>query len=94
VIGAALPGDYNQDGSVDAADYVVWRKNEGTTNPLPNDPIGGTIDIDQYNQWRTHFGETGGAGSVASANATAPEPSTLIMLIVAAGWCVLRRPAA
>ncbi len=26
----ALTGDYNSDGSVDAADYVVWRKNSGT----------------------------------------------------------------
>ena len=24
--GPALPGDYNLDDSVDAADYVVWRK--------------------------------------------------------------------
>jgi hypothetical protein len=27
----ALPGDYNGDGTVDAADYVVWRKTLGTT---------------------------------------------------------------
>ena len=26
-----LPGDYNSDGSVDARDYVVWRKNSGLT---------------------------------------------------------------
>lgn len=95
VISAGLPGDYNQDGSVDAADYVVWRKNEGTTNPLPNDPIGGTIDADQYNQWRTHFGQPTGNGPGAGAKATAPEPATLVLLMfAAAGWCVLRRPAA
>ena len=34
------PGDYNDDGTVNAADYVVWRKNEGTMNVLPNDAIG------------------------------------------------------
>ena len=27
---AHLPGDYNRDGTVDAADYVVWRKTDGT----------------------------------------------------------------
>ena len=27
--GQRLPGDFNRDGSVDAADYVVWRKNPG-----------------------------------------------------------------
>ena len=25
---AELPGDFNHDGTVDAADYVVWRKTE------------------------------------------------------------------
>jgi len=29
----ALAGDYNRDGSVDAADYVVWRKTLGETSP-------------------------------------------------------------
>jgi hypothetical protein len=52
-------GDYNDDGTVDAADYVTWRKNNGTNNVLPNDPIGGTIDSDQYNQWAANFGESG-----------------------------------
>ena len=47
-----LPGDYNDDDTSDAADYVVWRKNEGTTNVLPNDPDGGTIDSDQYDTRR------------------------------------------
>ena len=29
----ALAGDYNRDGSVDAADYVVWRDTVGNTSP-------------------------------------------------------------
>jgi hypothetical protein len=29
----ALAGDYNRDGSVDAADYVVWRDTLGETSP-------------------------------------------------------------
>jgi hypothetical protein len=29
-----LPGDYNQDGNVDAADYVVWRKSDGGLQPV------------------------------------------------------------
>ncbi len=42
---AGLPGDFNSDGKVDAADYVTWRKNNGTNNVLANDnglgtPIG------------------------------------------------------
>jgi hypothetical protein len=78
-----LPGDYNDDGSVDAADYVVWRKNEGTTNALPNDPIGGTIGPAQFNQWRANFGAMAGSGSVApdSVSGTVPEPNCLPMLL-------------
>ena len=53
---SALLGDYNADGAVDAADYVVWRKNVGTTNVLPNDPDGGTIGPLQYATWRANFG--------------------------------------
>jgi hypothetical protein len=29
----ALAGDYNRDGSVDTADYVVWRNTQGTMSP-------------------------------------------------------------
>jgi len=48
-----LEGDYNEDLSVDAADYVVWRKDNGS------DP--------GYNTWRTNFGSTlGGSGGGSS----------------------------
>ena len=72
------PGDYNQNGVVDAADYVVWRKT-------------GINSQQGYNDWRPHFGQTAGSGSGASANAAVPEPTTLVLLMfVAAGWCLQR----
>jgi hypothetical protein len=89
-----IPGDYNNNGTVDAADYVVWRKNAGTNNPLANDPIGGTIGTAQYNQWRANFGQTApGAGSSSGAitNATVPEPATLVLLMFATANWFLRR---
>jgi uncharacterized membrane protein len=70
---AGLPGDFNNDGAVDAADYVVWRKGVGVV-PTPAN----------YNLWRAHFGETLGNGSGATANVTVPEPATLVMLVMAA----------
>lgn len=90
-----LAGDYNDNDAVDTADYVVWRKNLNTSNTLPNDPIGGTIDIDQYNQWRANFGGTIGSGASASFDAAVPEPTALVFILelfIAAGGTDLRPP--
>jgi hypothetical protein len=90
-----VPGDYNNNGTVDTADYVVWRKYNGTTHTLPNDPTGGTIGTTQYNDWRTHFGQSAGSGSSTVANVAVPEPTTLVLLMFAAtGWCLRRVRAA
>jgi hypothetical protein len=79
-----LAGDYNQNSVVDAADYVVWRKNAGTVNILPNDPNGGTIGTAQYNTWRTNFGQPSGSGASLGdySETTVPEPATSIMLLL------------
>jgi hypothetical protein len=66
-----LAGDYNGNGVVDAADYVVWRKGLGTTY-TQND----------YDVWRAHFGQTAGSGAGVGANASVPEPTTLALIIV------------
>jgi len=80
-VAVGLAGDYNHNGVVDAADYVVWRKTDGT-------PAG-------YNTWRTHFGQTAGSGSGASANVTVPEPATLMLLVfTAASWSLRQRRTA
>jgi hypothetical protein len=74
--GDDLDGDYNDDGIVDAADYVVWRKFDTTSTDLPNDPNPLPIDIDQYNTWRAHFNEADpGNGSSNSV----PEPTVLVL---------------
>jgi len=90
--GPVLLGDYNSDGVVDAADYVVWRKNEGSITTLPNDPHGGTIGTLQFNTWRANFGNMAGSGSGAeSAKAAVPEPTALVLLIVATAGGIIRR---
>ena len=78
---AALPGDYSGNGAVDAADYVAWRKTDGT-------PEG-------YDTWRSHFGQTAGSGvaipSAESLSAAVPEPATpLVLILAAACWCLRR----
>lgn len=67
---AGLDGDFNNDGSVDAADYVVWRKGF----------LGGTFDQEDYNAWRSNFGAT--LGTALSGGAV-PEPTTVWLLTAA-----------
>jgi hypothetical protein len=83
-----VPGDYNDDGAVTAADYVVWRKNAGTTNDLPNDPVGGTIGAQQYANWRANFGDTLGSGGGQYA---VPEPTGLLLCALAACFWTERK---
>jgi hypothetical protein len=79
-----LLGDFNADGSADAADYAIWRKFEGTMAALPNDGgLPATIDDDHYNLWRTKFGQIPGGVAAVSANDVVPEPSTPATLIMA-----------
>lgn len=76
-IDATLAGDYNEDGTVDSADYVVWRDSQGAdAGTLPNDPVGGTIGQAHYETWRDNFGRT----SSFAASQAVPEPSALLIL--------------
>ena len=81
-----LTGDFNNNGVVDAADYVLWRNG----GPLMNDPTNG-VQPEDYGVWRANFGKTN-PGSAASLAATVPEPaSCVIMLLTVAGaWCGFR----
>lgn len=79
---AGVPGDYNGNGTVDAADYAVWRDNIGA-NTIPNDPTSGTVDSTDYDFWKSRFGATSGAGSGSGLAAAVPEPATLFAGIIA-----------
>jgi hypothetical protein len=89
-----VAGDYNQNGTVDAADYVVWRDRLGA-GTLPNEGgiSPGVVDDADYNFWRSRFGATSGVGSSAAlGSSVVPEPATWAFAVVA-GWAVglLRR---
>jgi hypothetical protein len=92
-----LPGDFNFDGVVDAADYVVWRKNG--------------MSQAEFNAWRASFGATlgGGAGSgeprttgapavgggagladATHSDASVPEPGALALAYLGAAVLVSR----
>jgi GH35 family endo-1,4-beta-xylanase len=88
------PGDYNGDGVVDAADYVMWRKTAGQSGDLRADGNGDTtVDELDFNIWRANFGAIYGAG--AGAEAAVPEPTAWTLLLVAAfAWASARPRAA
>jgi hypothetical protein len=81
-IGTAPPGDFNQDGTVDAADYVVWRAGLGVRYSQAD-----------YDVWRANFGLTASGGATASpGSATVPETSTAYLLLMAAAGLFFGRP--
>ena len=63
-----LAGDFNHNGTVDAADYIVWRKQNGT-------PTG-------YTAWRSHFGQTAGSGCGRPCECRRARTVTLVLLIL------------
>lgn len=79
---AGVPGDYNGNGTVDAADYALW-KNGG---PLLNEVVDvGTVTAGDYTEWRARFGNTAGSGS---GIVVVPEPMTAALLLVALSCCL------
>jgi hypothetical protein len=81
VVSNGVPGDYNSDGIVDAADYTVWRDHLGQTFTLPNrdSTASGPISQSDYTFWLNHFGNHAGAGAGAMHGGAVPEPSTLML---------------
>jgi hypothetical protein len=76
---AGVPGDYNGDSLVDAADYTGWRDQLGTNANLPNDETPGTVDPSDFGVWKSHFGQSVGSGSISRLDRSelAPEPTSV-----------------
>jgi hypothetical protein len=83
-----LPGDYNGDDRVDAADYVAWRNtldaavNPGTGADGDGD---GRITAADHDVWRARFGNS----SAGSASAV-PEPASAVLAALALGLVLVQ----
>jgi hypothetical protein len=94
----ALTADYNHNGVVDMADYVLWRNtlNQNVTPGSGADGNGnGVVDQADYGVWRANFGNGGGpgAGSGSVSTSAVPEPvSALLLAIGAVVFCTSIRP--
>ena len=77
-----LPGDYNNDHVVDAADYTVWRNQLGSEIALPNETeTPGNVTVEDFNVWRSHFGDSQ-ATAVGTAARSIPEPGTWLLTLL------------
>ncbi len=63
-----LPGDFNGSGTVDAADYTVWRNG-----------LGSIFNAGHFDIWKANFGLSLGSGSGSASAASVPEPASLIL---------------
>jgi hypothetical protein len=83
-VAAGMPGDYNNNGTVDAADYVLWRKGGPLANEVDNP---GTVNAADYTAWRSRIGNPGsGAGlgddglnATGLSSEVVPEPQTIFL---------------
>lgn len=93
---SVLPGDFNSDGTVDAADFTVWRDELGGTGPDLHADGNGDLVVDHldYSLWKSQFGTTA-SPATASASTIVPEPSRpLLWIALAIGVCTSQRKAA
>jgi hypothetical protein len=78
-----LPGDYNDDGIVDTADYVLWR-NTRSQLVVPGSGADGShsglIDTADYTLWKANFGRSNDP-SAGVSTAAIPEPSAVVLLV-------------
>lgn len=77
-----MPGDFNADGFVDGADYVVWRKNLGAIYTQADTDV-----------WRANFGHTIDIASMQQSPPSVPESNAIGLLILSmvGTWSLRRR---
>ncbi|MBN1852097.1 MAG: PEP-CTERM sorting domain-containing protein, partial [Pirellulales bacterium] len=63
---AGTPGDFDEDGDVDGADFLIWQRGDS--------PDGGSAE--EYADWQANFGTVDGAAQAMAV----PEPTALMLL--------------
>lgn len=94
---SGIPGDYNGDGTVNTADYSVWRNMRGQSGEEmladgtgPDGTPDGVVDQLDYDLWKAHFGESS-ASATSSNTANVPEPNFFMCACIAITIVVSRK---
>jgi hypothetical protein len=83
--------DYNGNGMIDAADYLIWRKTQMTSSMTDD---GSQIEIDSQDYldvWRAEFGQVIGSAGSTLTDTAVPEPATFALAYAAAVFMLVRR---
>lgn len=79
--GPAPPNaDYNDDGKIDGADFLLWQRQFGTSVTAFSGADGngnGVVDAPDLAFWKTGFGSATPTGQIAAA--AVPEPGSLLL---------------
>jgi hypothetical protein len=85
-----LSGDYNKNGTNNAADYALWRKRVGSTgSDLADNPADGDhsylVGAGDYTVWREHFEQPSSSTSPGSGSSfgAVPEPTGWLLALLA-----------
>jgi autotransporter-associated beta strand protein len=89
-LGGHLPGDYNSDGIVDAADFTVWRNAMPSGNLAADGNADGAITAADYQIWKAAYGLTLNGGGAAVLGSAVPEPSAVVLLLLGGCLCLFR----
>lgn len=83
-----LPGDYDGNGTVEQADYVVWRSQFGTEVPTPgagaDGNLDGVVDLADYTVWRNHLGASVALNEPAPLQTSSSSPAVAAVTTSAA----------
>jgi hypothetical protein len=84
-------GDYNRDGTVDAADYVLWKKIVGIPVPPGAAADGngdGVIDVDDFNVFAWSFDNMAATAPIAGSLIGVPEPASRLSLFLVSTYLI------
>ena len=85
LLSVVATGDYNGNGVVDAADYVVWRKslNQQGSGLAADSNGDGIVNTADYNFWRSRVGNVIVSTSGLGTSTAIPEPTSAALLLFA-----------